>query len=414
VNEAQKANDDAITTNSANIVDVGAKFATLTTKTTSASNHKIRSTDSTSTETSAEILETLTEKYLSRAMKPDNLDYVNATTQPKLTVDPSGDVFYWSQTRSVEEIIRSAIQATNPQKYQAAANRPYNSSDDNPRLLPSTDISREYLISEDLADPLRVQADIKMENLDKVKSFMQRPKTRDGASNATVWNGAFFTEVQAGEIIHKLWEFETESRRVYREHVQRVGNKNEQPEDILADQSNIVSGVPVPFMNAYEPRMEFVAHNPVHDLHYSKFDPADDATTTFTTGNVPVDFDSVKNPEDLIRYGKFTKKFQLGDKISSVLDLKIMHGDRTGDMNNTVVNVDSYRVKVTLEHCVQIESGGSDPISLWEYDATGNGGTKPCLVDRNTELCYPIAAEGRTHGATVINVQAYTHVFQVR
>jgi len=400
VNEAMAETLGAILLNMTNVAEVTVKLATLNNKKNDASGHIIRVTD-TSTKNSAEILKELTENYLSRAMKPDNLDYVSATTQPKLTVDPSGEVFYWSQTRSVEEIIRSAIQATNPQKYQAAANKLYDSSDDNPRLLPSTDISREYLIREDVEDPLRVQADIKMENLDKVKSFMQRPKTRDGASNATVWNGAFFTEVQAGEIIHKLWEFETESRRVYREHVQKNSPDNKQPEDILQSHS-ASSG---PNHPGYLPRMEFVAHSPQHDKHYTKFDPAnDDAATTYAGGYVPVDFDSVKNPEDLIRYGKFTSNFQLGDKISSVLDLKIMHGDRTGDTNNTVVNVDTYRVKVTLEHCVKIDEG------LWQYDASGNGVGKPCLKDIGTQYCYPVNAESRDAG--VIGVDPGTHVFQ--
>ncbi len=346
--------------------------------------------------TSEDIINKLRDKVLTRANQPFNLEYVNDAEQIRRTVhpvdpvDPSGEDYYWYQKFSVEEILRSAIQATNPYKYQAS-DKAYDASDSNPRLLPSTDIQRVHLASGVAA--LRVDQDIKMENIDKTVSFMQRPKRSAADSNAQVWNGAFFTAEQAGEVLHKLWEYETELRRQYREFVQQESGTGSWPLDILQAQN---SGT----IPAYKPRLEFVAHD-AGGNSYSRFDASGTVNIiNDASGTIPVDYDSLANmSSDLIRHGKFQPTgFVQGDKIASVLDLKIMHGDRTGDTQNQTVNVDLYRVKVVLQHQVSIPAG-----KLWHWDTDK-------LVSKPEELCYPSTKEERAVGT--FTAQAGSYLFK--
>lgn len=381
--------------------------------------------------TSYDIMEKLVSEYIARSNRPLNLEWVNATTQNKLTVEPApqaggpnGD-HYWTLTESVEEVMRSAIQATNFLNYQAS-DKTFDPSDTTPRLLPSTDISREYLIDPQFtgADKqLRVETDVKMEST-KMDTFAKRAKVSDGHANSSVWNGAFFTSEQAGELLGKMWEFETESRRVYREKLQQADPAAGQIRAILTD--HIKSDDATVTYNAYVPRMEFVVQSGEQPtVEYSRFpgngyDRADPSGTVsgqiltlgapdgkVGTGDIPVDaintIDSYYNNggadydgltgqnRDTIRYGKFNSTgFQLGDKISSVLDMRIMHGDRTGNINTTVA-VDTYRVKLTLEHAINIPKE-----YLWEWDSTS---LKSRLVNPiAAESCYPQAKEIRTAG----------------
>lgn len=379
---------------------------------------------------SYDIMEKLVSEYIARSNRPLNLEWVNATTQNKLTVEPApqtgvpnGD-HYWTLTESVEEVMRSAIQATNFLNYQAS-DKTFDPSDTTPRLLPSTDISREYLIDPQFtgADKqLRVETDVKMEST-KMDTFAKRAKVSDGHANSSVWNGAFFTSEQAGELLGKMWEFETESRRAYREKLQKADPGAGQIRAILTD--HIKSNDATTIYNAYVPRMEFVVQSGEQSIvEYTRFpgtgfDRADGTASgailslgvesdgKIGTGDIPVDamntIDSYYNNggadydgltgqnRDTIRYGKFNSTgFQLGDKISSVLDMRIMHGDRTGNINTTVA-VDTYRVKLTLEHAINIPRE-----YLWEWD---NNPEKFRLVNPSTaESCYPQNKEARVPG----------------
>lgn len=364
---------------------------------------------------SQDIMNQLLDDYMARSHKPDNLEYVSedATTgQQKNTVEPSANPgIWWKLSQTVEEVLRSAIQVTNFSNYQAAQTvdgEVYDPESNKPRLLPSTDISRKYLV--EASASLRTQFDIKMES-DRTDAFMRRPKQSDQADNSSVWNGAFFTPQQAGELVAKLWEFETEQRRDYREAIQAADPASGQIEAILQNHTNSSDGAIV--YAAYVPRLEYVAMHPGGNIKpagiYSKYnsslvtsadkyDSADDVGA-FT----PVSPDNLiaESTVDQVIRGKFNPAgFREGDKLSSVLHLKVFHAERDNQFN-AVANVDTYKIKVTFEHDVSIPKD-----ELWEWSDVQNKLMKK-TVD---EPCYPSVAEERTaDGCTTV---AGSYVFK--